>query len=234
MPKQFEIIQPNVKLIAKTQHLIPEINKTAEALVSYCARVSSPHQTKKDYQGLLQYCATHKHFSIFEMIDFTFEIQTSRAIAAQILRHKTASFQEFSQRYATAQSFQPLEARLQDSKNRQNSIETNDIEIARKTQEIYSNVLETCSKAYQDLLDLGVAKEVARFVLPLSTTTKMYMKNNLRNWIFYLEVRAFGEGVQKEHRQIALDIAKILAKECPIVAKAFDWEKQVNEWGEKK
>jgi thymidylate synthase (FAD) len=164
------------------------------------------------------------------MADFCFEIKTSKAIAAQILRHRSANFQEFSARYAEVQSFQPLEARLQDIQNRQNSIQVEDSKLDAKVQTIYETVLENSFQAYKDLLSLGIAKEQARFVLPQSATTKMYMKNNLRNWIFYLEVRAFGEGVQKEHRQIALEIARILSKECPTIAKAFGWEEKLENY----
>lgn len=224
---EYKIQPPSVKLISKTEHLIPEIEQTAESLVAYCARVSSPNQTNPNYEKLLKYCADHGHYSIFEMVDFCFEITTSKAIAAQILRHRSANFQEFSARYAEVQSFQPLETRLQDSQNRQNSIEANDPDLDSEVQAIYHNVLETCWTAYQALLAKGVAKESARFLLPQTATTKMYMKNNLRNWIFYLEVRAFGEGVQKEHRQIALEIVKQLSKECPTVAKAFGWNEKI-------
>lgn len=228
--KEYIIEQPSVKLVSKTEHLIPEIEQTAEGLVAYCARVSSPNQTNPNYEKLLKYCADHGHYSVFEMANFCFEITTSKAIAAQILRHRSANFQEFSARYAEVQSFQPLEARLQDSQNRQNSIEANDLELDTEVQAIYENVLQTCWTAYQALLAKGVAKEQARFVLPQSATTKMYMQNNLRNWIFYLEVRAFGEGVQKEHRQIALEIAKELSKQCPVIAKAFDWENRIKKY----
>lgn len=228
--QEYIIEPPSVKLVSKTEHLIEEIEKNPEALVAYCARVSSPNQTNPNYEKLLKYCAEHGHNSVFQMAYFCFDIRTSRAIAQQIIRHSSFDFQERSQRYSEVQSFQPLEARLQDTKNRQNSIEVDSPELQQEVDTVYLEVLQTCWTAYQALLAKGIAKEQARFVLPVSATSNLFMNGSLRSWIFYLEVRAFGEGVQKEHREIALQIAEILCKECPTVAKAFDWENKIKQF----
>lgn len=219
---QLEIIQPSVKMITAT----PD----AEKLIAYCARVSNPaNQNNEKIEKLLAYCIKNHHWSVFETASVTFEITTSRAISAQILRHRSATFQEFSQRYAVTQSFQPIDVRLQDTKNRQNSVEVEDQEFKSEIEEIYYQSLLQSQAAYQSLLDKGVAKEVARFVLPMASTSVIYMTNNVRNWIHYLDVRAFGEGVQKEHRVVALNIAKELCELLPTTALALDWENRINE-----
>jgi len=185
-----------------------------EGLMAYVARVSSPTQTNPSYAGLLKYCADHGHWSIFEMIDVTFEIVTSRAIAAQILRHRSFSFQEFSQRYAPVTSFEIYQPRRQDSKNRQNSID----DLHPKVKEWYTyamkRVHERADAEYKQALSMGIAKESARFLLPLSTTTKLYMKGSLRSWIHYCQVRN-ADGVQLEHREIAAAIQQILSEKFP-------------------
>lgn len=203
-------------------HCTPE----AEKLISYCARVSSP-QNQENYDTapkLIAYCIKNKHWSIFEMGTLCAEISTSRAIAQQILRHRSFHFQEFSQRYAEVlDEPQWVEARMQDSKNRQNSLETDDqftkewFEMAQK--DIWSHAFTD----YKRALEMGVAKEQARFLLPLSTTTKLYMHGTLRDWIHYLSLRT-GNGTQKEHRDVALAIQSIFVERFPMIAEALQWK----------
>lgn len=195
----------------------------AEGLMSYIARVSSSNQKNAEYAKLLRYCADHGHWSVFEMADVTFEVETSRAIAQQIIRHKSLNFQEFSQRYAKADlGFEVYEARRQDKKNRQNSI--NDLSEDTKTWflEAQNQINTLAQQLYNEALKREIAKESARFLLPLSTKTKIYMKGSLRSWIHYIQVRA-DAATQKEHREIAEDIKRQLSKSFPIVAKAMDW-----------
>lgn len=222
-----------VKLVSITKPLIEDL--TVEEYISYVARVSNPNNQLNTETGdkLLNYCIKHKHWSIFEQVDMTVEIVTSRAIAAQILRHRSAVFQEFSTRYSKVQSFEPIEFRLQDTKNRQNSLDvvatllqddiiTEDSElydILEHTQSLINQIQEN----YSTLLKYGIAKECCRMILPLASTTKLYMKNNLRNWIHYIEVRALGEGVQKEHREIALAIQDIFKQQFPVITEALGW-----------
>lgn len=203
-----------VRLISKTGGID---GKTPEELIGYCARVSNPaNQDNPDVAKLLRYCFKHGHVSIFEMADFTFEIQTSRAIAAQILRHRHFNYQEFSQRYAKVQAFEVYEARLQDPKNKQNSLEVEDAELAEWFIEAQEAVSELSEAYYNAALEKGIAKEQARFLLPMSVQTTMYMKGSLRSWIHYLAIRR-GPETQKEHRDIANAIYDILLKEVPSV-----------------
>jgi len=198
------------------------ITPKAEKIMAYCARVSSPHQDNPEYAGLLKYCADHGHWSVFEMADATFEIVTSRAIAQQLLRHKSFSFQEFSQRYAEVMKYEAYAPRRQDDKNRQNSIDDLPKEIQRWW---YAEQDETWRKAkwvYDIALERGVAKECARMILPLNTQTRLYMKGSIRSWIHYLDVRC-GADTQLEHREIALAIRTLLAAELPTLAEAFEW-----------
>lgn len=203
----------NVKLIWIT----PE----AEKQIMYCARVSSNNQESEDTK-LLKYCIDNKHWSIFQMANLCIEINTSRAISAQILRHSSFNFQEFSQRYAKAQGFIEYEARRQDDKNRQNSIDDmsdNDklwFKIAQQ------NLHQKCANLYQQALDKGVAKEQARFLLPMSTKTKLYMNGTIRSWLHYLDLRT-GNGTQLEHSEIAKQCRDIFKKELPTIAKALKW-----------
>ena len=219
-----------VKLIAKTVICDPDLlnelkDSSPEQLIMYCARVSNPENQLSGKPGLLNYCSNHGHWSIFEQSDLTFEITTSRAIAAQILRHKSAFFQEFSQRYAQVQSFETYEARRQDNKNRQNSIADMSEEDSEWFNAAQREVYGVAYDNYIAALNKGIAKEQARFLLPLSTTTKLYMKNNIRNWIHYLNVRC-DISTQKEHRDIANAIKEIFIKECPIIAEALQWKEK--------
>ena len=215
----------NVKLIAITQPLIKtEDNSrflTPEELITYEARVSNPNNqlNTETAPKLLNYCIKNAHWSIFEQADMTFEIKTSRAIAAQILRHKSASFQEFSQRYSEVTDFEPIELRLQGKTNRQvgdEPINSEEFDVIIKNHIINSKLL------YNNLIKRGVAKESARFVLPLNTQTTLYMKNNIRGWIHYLQLRC-SEHTQKEHRAIGQEIKKIFIEHFPNISKALEY-----------
>lgn len=197
---------------------------TAEELIAYTARVSNPsNQLNLDSTDkLLGYLIRHKHWSPFEMADMTVEIITSRGIAPQILRHRSFSFQEFSQRYAEAMSREVYEARRQDNKNRQNSIDDMSFEDQDWFLTAQQSIWEEGVRAYKEAMDRGIAKEQARFLLPLSTQTKLYMKGTARSWIHYLQVRTEA-GVQKEHRDIALAVKKIFAEQFPATSKALEW-----------
>lgn len=203
----------NVKLISAT----PD----AEKVILYCARVSSPNQENEDTR-LLDYCIRKGHWSVFEMGNLCVEVTTSRAIAAQILRHKSFSFQEFSLRYAEATTCEMYTARRQDTKNRQNSID----DMSQEDQIWFYNaqdaVISQSLNLYKEALQRGIAKEQARFLLPLSTATKLYMNGNLRSWLHYLDLRC-ETGTQLEHREIAEEIKKLFTIEFPIIAKAKGW-----------
>lgn len=194
-----------------------------EKQMAYVARVSNPeNQENPNYAKLLAYCIKHQHWSVFEGASLTVEIKTSRAIAAQILRHRSATFQEFSQRYASPTKTIVYEARRQDNKNRQNSID----DLSEDDKIWFKNAQEDLAKQsfslYEQAVKRGVAKECARFMLPLSTETTMYMTNNCRNWIHYIQLRTT-PGTQKEHREIAEAIKGVFVKEWPTVAEALGW-----------
>ncbi len=197
------------------------ITPDAENLMAYCARVSSPNQENPDVKKLLEYCWKNKHWSIFEQADMTIEVITSRGLSPQILRHRSFVFQEFSQRYAEAVSFEVYEPRRQDNKNRQNSIDDLPPEVIEIFHARKKAVENYCLACYKELLALGVAKECARFLLPESTQTKLYVKGNIRSWIHYIQVRTEA-GVQKEHRDIALEAKRVLIEALPIVGKLID------------
>lgn len=193
-----------------------------EELIAYIARVSSPNQDNPSYEKLLKYLIDHRHWSPFEMISLCVEITTSRAIAQQILRHRSFHFQEFSQRYAEVQEFETYPARRQDLKNRQNSTD----DMSQETKDWFKAAQEInwehAYKLYECALKQGIAKEQARFLLPLETTTKMYMHGTVRDWIHYLQIRC-GPETQLEHREIAEEIKKIFIKEYPTISKALDF-----------
>jgi thymidylate synthase (FAD) len=209
----------NVKLVSLTKPLIEGLNN-AEDIVAYCARVSNPsnQMNTETAPKLIRYLLKHKHFSPFEMVSCCFEIQTSRAIAAQILRHRSFSFQEFSQRYSTATTFEEIEFRMQGKTNRQVGDELAKLEIGDKI--MIDQCQMYCLEVYKDLIEMGVAKECARMVLPLNTSTTIYMNGTLRSWIHYLELRT-KQDTQKEHRDIALAIQEVLFKEFPNIAEAL-------------
>jgi len=196
--------------------------KTAEDFVVYCARVSNPSNQFNSETGerLIKYCIKHQHWSIFEQAFCTFEIVTSRAIAAQILRHRSFTFQEFSQRYSTATELEPIEFRKQGKTNRQVGDEI--ITLDDDSQKWFELIQEYALQLYNDLIKEGVAKECARMVLPLSTQTTLYMSGSVRSFIHYIQLRA-KEDTQKEHRDVALEMKKIFTKTFPTIAKTLEW-----------
>jgi len=221
----------NVELVSITQPLRPMYHspKTAEDLIAYCARVSNPKNqaNKETAPKLLKFLIKHKHWSPFELASMCVEIKTSRAIAAQILRHRSFSFQEFSQRYSLAQKLEPLELRAQATKNRQSSTDVTDPTLTKDYKNIPASVAITQYvlngvKLYDELIKAGVAKESARMILPLTTETTMYMNGTVRSWIHYINLRT-EENTQKEHRDIANEIKSIFVKEFPNISEALGW-----------
>lgn len=216
-----------VKLVSTTQPILQlkrQGIKTPEDLIVYCARVSNPSNqfNNETAPKLIGYLIKHKHWSPFEMVDMTVEIKTSRAIAAQILRHRSFSFQEFSQRYSEATDLEPIEWRLQGATNRQVGDEK--FELETELNEAIEEFLGASIEVYNHLIENGVAKECARMVLPLCTETTMYMKGSIRSWIHYIQIRAAQE-TQKEHREIAEQIKNIFVSKFPNVAQALEWKK---------
>ena len=207
----------NEKLLEKLK------SDSAEELVMYCARVSNPANQDSGKPGLLNYCAKKQHWSIFEMANMVVEIETSRAISAQILRHRSFSFQEFSQRYAQVQEVQVYPARSQDQKNRQNSNDDMNAEDQQWFTDAQQKLTEFSSLQYNEALERGVAKEQARFLLPMASKTVLYMNGPIRSWIHYLSLRS-AHGTQKEHMDIAEAIRKIFCEQFPIIAEALEWE----------
>jgi len=210
----------DVQLISVTQPL--DTTLSPEGLIAYCARVSSPNQDNPNYVKLLKYCIDNAHWSIFEMVDMTVEITTTRAIAAQILRHKSFSVQEFSLRYAPAMGYEAYDARRQDDKNRQNSIDDLPENVKAAFLESQENVWEHCIWEYERAIASGVAKECARNLLPMNTVTRLYLKGSVRSWIHYLEVHCH-PSTQKEHRDIAEAIRDIFCENFPTIAQALDY-----------
>ena len=199
------------------------ITPNAEGLISYMARVSNPSNQSNTTSApkLIRYLIEHQHWSPFEMVNMCVEIKTTRSIAAQILRHRSFSFQEFSQRYAVVQLRPELpEMRRQDPKNRQNSIDDLPLEVLAETDTLVANSFIAAYKAYDRLLELGVAKECAREVLPLAAPTKLYMNGSIRSWLHYCDLRT-ANGTQKEHAVIAGQIQDILYSQIPNVCEAM-------------
>ena len=210
-----------VKLInysqADGEYLID--STSAQEMVAFCARVSNPdnQMNSESSTGLIKYLIRHKHWSPFEMVSACLEIKTTRDIARQILRHRSFSFQEFSQRYAVATDFETREARMQDPVNRQNSVVTDDPEIQEEWDKIQDNVIDLTKAAYNRALDLGIAKEQARAVLPEGlTASTMYVNGTLRSWIHYIELRS-ENGTQKEHMEIAKEVGRVISKIFPVI-----------------
>jgi thymidylate synthase (FAD) len=203
------------------------ITPDAEKTMAYVARVSNPaNQENDNYAGLLKYCIKHNHWSVFEQSFMTLEIETNRGIAAQILRHRSFTYQEFSQRYADTSLLTdhiPIpDLRRQDTKNRQNSIDDIPGYLKLKLQGEIAEHFHAANALYKRLLDAGVAKESARFVLPLATPTRIYMSGSCRSWIHYIQLRS-ANGTQKEHMDIALECKKVFAEQFPTVAEALEW-----------
>ena len=210
---------PTVKLVSIT----PDAEKT----MAYIARVSNPNNQDNDnFSGLLKYCIKHQHWSVFEQSSMTLEIETTRAIAAQILRHRSFTFQEFSQRYADTNLIAekiPLPAlRKQDLKNRQNSTDDLDEFVKQDIEMTITAHFNNAEKLYKRMLEAGVAKECARMVLPLATPTRLYMTGSCRSWVHYINLRS-AHGTQKEHMDIAEACRKVFTEQFPIVSKALDW-----------
>lgn len=215
----------NVKLVSITKSLVEEKELTAEELISYVARVSNPSNqlNSETSDKLIAFLMRNKHWSPFEMADMTVEIVTSRGIAQQILRHRSFSFQEFSQRYAEVTDFEPIQLRKTGATNRQSSLEVFDPTLGHENDTasaVIAEHLENCQALYKTLLDHGVAKECARFVLPITTQTKIYMKGSIRSWIHYLQIRC-DEHTQLEHREIALAIMELFKSNFPNIYKAL-------------
>ncbi len=215
---QNEKMKPGAKLVSVT----PD----AEKHIAFCARVSNPNnQDNEKFSGLLKYCIKHQHWSIFEQAFMTLEITTNRGIAAQILRHRSFTFQEFSQRYASTNFLGEIELpelRRQDDKNRQNSIDDLDPVLVDKLERQMVTLFSSANSLYQQMLEAGVAKECARFVLPLATPTKIYMTGSIRSWLHYIDLRS-SNGTQKEHMDIANNCKDIFVEQFPSIAEAMDW-----------
>ena len=208
----------NVQLVSIT----PDAEKT----MAYIARVSNPsNQDNQKYAGLLKYCIKHNHWSVFEQSSMTLEIETTRAIAAQILRHRSFTFQEFSQRYADSTKLGTIpipDYRKQDLKNRQNSTDDLD-EFVKQNLELQTKTLfDSCVALYEQMLEQGVAKECARMVLPLATPTRIYMTGSCRSWAHYINLRS-AHGTQKEHMDIANACKKLFVQQFPSVSEALEW-----------
>ena len=208
-----------VKLISVT----PDAEKT----MAYVARVSNPaNQDNENYAKLLAYCIKHNHWSVFEQSFMTLEIETNRGIAAQILRHRSFTYQEFSQRYADSsllgETIPVPELRRQDTKNRQNSIDDLSEELKADLWLKINDHFKAGMELYKQLLDAEVAKECARFVLPLATPTRIYMSGSCRSWIHYINLRS-ANGTQKEHMDIALACKEVFKEQFPSVAQALEW-----------
>jgi thymidylate synthase (FAD) len=209
----------SVKLISIT----PDAEKT----MAYIARVSNPaNQDNENYAKLLAYCIKHNHWSVFEQSSMTLEIETTRGIAAQVLRHRSFTFQEFSQRYADSsllsEKIPVPELRRQDTKNRQNSIDDIGEDVKQRYETLIENHFRDAMALYQTMLDEGIAKECARFVLPLATPTRIYMTGSCRSWIHYINLRS-AHGTQKEHMDIALECKKVFSEQFPSVSEALEW-----------
>ena len=194
--------------------------------MAYIARVSNPsNQDNEKYSGLLKYCFKHNHWSVFEQSSMTLEIETTRAIAAQILRHRSFTYQEFSQRYAASTALGDIdlpELRKQDLKNRQNSTDDLDPELVEKLNKQMITLFSSAKSLYTQMLDAGVAKECARMVLPLCTPTRIYMTGSCRSWIHYINLRS-AHGTQKEHMVIAEACRKVFTEQFPAVSEALEW-----------
>ena len=211
------------------------ITPDAEKMMAYIARVSNPNnQENEKYSGLLKYCIKHNHWSVFEQSTMTVEIETTRAIAAQILRHRSFTFQEFSQRYADTNLLKdkdkditiPIpEYRRQDTKNRQNSIDDLDPDVVDKLQRQTKTLFSSAQSLYNQMVEQGVAKECARMVLPLAVPTRIYMTGSCRSWVHYINLRS-AHGTQKEHMVIAEAVRDVFVEQFPAVSEALGWVKE--------
>jgi len=214
--------QTNMKEQVKLVSVTPDAEKT----MAYIARVSNPNnQDNEKYAGLLKYCIKHNHWSVFEQSSMTLEIETTRGLGAQILRHRSFTFQEFSQRYADSKLLGKIdlpELRRQDDKNRQNSIDDLDVEAVEKLNKQMETLFSSAFSLYNQMLEVGVAKECARMVLPLCTPTRIYMTGSCRSWIHYINLRS-AHGTQKEHMIIAEKCRSVFTEQFPAVSEALGW-----------
>jgi len=208
------------------------VTPDAEKLMAYVARVSNPsNQDNEKFAGLLRYCINHQHWSVFEQSSMTLEIETTRAIAAQILRHRSFTYQEFSQRYAASTELGTIplpKLRRQDLKNRQNSTDDLDEFVIQKLQMQMQTLFDSSTALYNQMLEEGVAKECARMVLPLATPTRIYMTGSCRSWIHYINLRS-AHGTQKEHMLIAEGCREIFIEQFPTVSEALGWTVQAGD-----
>ena len=203
------------------------VTPDAEKHIAYCARVSNPsNQGNDSFEGLIKYCIKHKHWSIFEQAFMTIELETTRAIAAQVLRHRSFTYQEFSQRYADSSLLMekiPLpELRRQDTKNRQNSTDDLDPFVKQNLELQMQTLFDSSMALYQQMLKRGVAKECARNVLPMCVPTRMYMSGSVRSWVHYIDLRS-ANGTQKEHMDLANECKAIFVEQFPVISQALDW-----------
>lgn len=229
-----------VKLVSKTQPLVEDKELSLEEYIVYCARVSNPNNqlNTETAPKLLKYCIKHGHWSVLEQGSLGFSIKTSRAIAAQIIRHRSFHFQEFSQRYSNVTQFEDIETRKQGKTNRQVGDEPFDPilfyklvqnsngsqqDVPVKASEAIQYALDAAEDLYGMLLKCNVAKECARMILPMASTSHLYMTGTIRDWVHYINVRT-EEGTQKEHRDIANKIKEIFVQELPVIAEALDWK----------
>ncbi|MCE5180569.1 MAG: FAD-dependent thymidylate synthase [Betaproteobacteria bacterium] len=204
----------NVKLIT--------ITPDAEATMAYIARVSSPNQENPEYAKLLTYCLEHQHWSVFEHAYMTIEITTSRMISAQILRHRSFTFSEFSQRYSEPMDYVPVKARRQAEKNRQSSVDDAPVHVRSWWETIQQDVFADAQRAYEDAISYGVARECARAILPMNTQTRLYVTGSVRSWIHYIQLRTKAD-TQLEHREVAEGCKAIFVEQLPSVAAALGW-----------
>ena len=210
-----------------TQIKLISVTPDAEKTIAYVARVSNPaNQENEKFSGLIRYCIKHGHWSVFEQAFMTLEINTTRGLAAQILRHRSFTYQEFSQRYQDVSHIRediPLpELRSQDEKNRQNSIDNVDPVVVAKYNAKMRKHFDASIDLYKEMLHDGIAKECARFVLPLATPTRLYMTGSVRSWIHYIELRS-AHGTQKEHMDLVENVRTLFKEQFPIVSQALDW-----------
>ena len=210
-----------------TQIKLISVTPDAEKTIAYVARVSNPaNQENEKFAGLLRYCIKHGHWSVFEQAFMTLEINTTRGLAAQILRHRSFTYQEFSQRYQDVSHIRediPLpELRSQDEKNRQNSIDDVDPAIVEKYNEKMRKHFDASIDLYKAMLHDGIAKECARFVLPLATPTRLYMTGSVRSWIHYIDLRS-AHGTQKEHMDLVENVRTVFKEQFPTVSEALGW-----------
>ena len=201
------------------------VTPDAEKNMAFVARVSNPNnQDNENFSGLLKYCIKHQHWSVFEQAHMTLEIETTRAIAAQILRHRSFTFQEFSQRYAQSNELGEIELpelRRQDIKNRQNSIDDLDKDVVDKLNRQMITLFSSAQALYNQMVEKGVAKECASMVLPLCTPTRIYMTGSVRSWIHYIELRS-AHGTQREHMEIAESCKDVFKEQFPVVSEALE------------